>query len=41
MKDKLCIVALEDHGNNLVQAKDNNTNRINKMASMMGYHNIM
>jgi hypothetical protein len=38
---KLCIVILEDHGNNLVQAKDNNTNRINEMTSMVGYHSIM
>ena len=32
---KLCIVVLEDHGNNLVQEKDNNANRVNKMASML------
>jgi hypothetical protein len=37
----LYIVVLEDHGNNLVQAKDNNANEINEMASMVGYHNIM
>jgi hypothetical protein len=32
---KLCIVVLEDHGNNLVQVKDNNANGINEMASML------
>jgi hypothetical protein len=31
----LCIVALEDYGNNLVQAKDNNANGINEMAPML------
>ena len=31
---KLSIVVLEDLGNNLVQAKDNNTNGINEMAFM-------
>jgi hypothetical protein len=31
----LYIIVLEDHENNLVQAKDNNTNRINEMASML------
>ena len=35
MKVKLCIVVLEDHGNNLVQAKDNNANGINEVASML------
>jgi hypothetical protein len=34
-RPKLGIVVLEDHGNNLVQAKDNNTNGINEMASML------
>ena len=32
---KLCIVVLEDYGNNLVQAKDNNAKGINEMASML------
>jgi hypothetical protein len=40
-RPKLCIVELEDHGNNLVQAKDNITNGINEMASMVGYYSIM
>jgi hypothetical protein len=31
----LYIVVLEDHENNLVQAKDNNEIGINKMASML------
>lgn len=35
IKAKLCIVALEDYINNLVQAKDNNGNGINEMASML------
>jgi hypothetical protein len=35
MKAKLCIVVLEDHRNNLVQAKDNNANGINIMASIL------
>ena len=34
-KAKLCIVVLEYYGNNLVQAKDNNANGIDKMASML------
>ena len=34
MKAKLYIVVLEDYGNNLVQAKYNNANRINEMAFM-------
>jgi hypothetical protein len=34
-RPKLCIVVLEDYGNNLVQAKDNNANRINEMTSML------
>ena len=32
---KLCIVVLEVYGSNLVQAKDNNANGINEMASML------
>jgi hypothetical protein len=35
MKAKLCIVGLEDYGNNLVQAKDNNVNGINEITSML------
>ena len=35
MKAKLYIVVLKDHRNNLVQAKDNNTNGINEMASIL------
>jgi hypothetical protein len=35
MKAKLCIVVLEDYGNNIVQAKNNNANGINEMASML------
>ena len=35
MKVKLCIVVLEDHGNNLVQEKDNNANGVDEMASML------
>ena len=35
IKAKLCIVVLENHGNNIVQEKDNNTNGINEMASML------
>jgi hypothetical protein len=31
----LGIVVLEDYRNNLVQAKDNNTNEINEIASML------
>jgi hypothetical protein len=31
----LCIIVLKDHGNNLVQAKDNNANGTNEMASML------
>ena len=34
-RPKLDIVVLEDHGNNLVQAKDNNTNKINEMTFML------
>ena len=32
---KLCVVVLEDHGNNIVQEKDNNANRVDEMASML------
>ena len=35
MKAKLYIVVLKDFGNNLVQAKDNNANGINEIASML------
>jgi len=35
MKAKLCIVVLEDYGNNVAQAKDNNANGIYEMASML------
>ena len=35
MKAKLYIVVLEDYGNNLVQAKDNNANGINEMSFML------
>ena len=35
MKAKLCIVVLEDYGNNLGQAKDNNANKIYGMAYML------
>ena len=35
MKAKLCVDALEDYGNNLVQAQDNNANGINEMAYML------
>jgi hypothetical protein len=31
----LCVVVLKDYGNNLVQAKDNNANGINQIASML------
>ena len=34
-RQKLCIVVLEDHGNNLVQEKDNNANGVDKMASIL------
>jgi hypothetical protein len=40
-RPKLCIVVLGYNANNLVQAKDNNANGINEMASMVGYHRIM
>ena len=32
---ELCIVVLEEYGNNLVQAKDNNAIEINEVASML------
>ena len=32
---KLCIVVLEVYGSSLVQAKDNNANGINEIASML------
>ena len=35
MKAKLYIVVLEDYGNNLVQAKDNNANKVDEMASVL------
>jgi hypothetical protein len=34
-RPKLFIVVLEDYRNNLVQAKDNNTNEINEMTSKL------
>ena len=34
-RPKLCIVVLEDHGNNIVQEKDNNTNGVDEMSSML------
>ena len=34
-RPKLCIVVLEDHGNNIVQEKDNNANKVDEMASML------
>ena len=34
-RPKLCIVMLEDHGNNIVQEKDNNANEVIEMASML------
>jgi len=37
MKAKLCIVVLEDYGNNLAQVKDNNANEI----YVVGYHSTM
>jgi hypothetical protein len=43
VKAKLCIVVLEYHGNNLVQAENNNANRIYEMTSMLWdiYHGII
>ena len=35
MKAKLYIVVLEDYGNNLVQAKDNNANEVDEMTSVL------
>ena len=35
-RPKLCIGVLEDHGNNLVQEKDNNANGVDEMTSMCG-----
>ena len=32
---KLCIVVLEDHGNNIVQEKDNNANGVDEMVSIL------
>jgi hypothetical protein len=40
-RPKLCVAVLGNHGNNLFQTKDNNTNEINEMASMVGYHSII
>ena len=34
-RPKLCIVVLEDHGNNIVQEKDNNANGVDEMASTL------
>ena len=34
-RPKLCIVVLKDHGNNIVQEKDNNANGVDEMASML------
>ena len=34
MKAKLYIVVLKDYENNLVQAKDNNTDGVSEMVSM-------
>ena len=34
-RPKLCIVVLEDHGNNIVQEKDNNANGVDEMASIL------
>ena len=38
-RPKLCIVVLKDHGNNIVQEKDNNANGVGEMASM--FRNII
>jgi hypothetical protein len=35
LKAKIVYCCIEDYGNNLVQAKDNNANGINEMASML------
>jgi hypothetical protein len=34
-RPKLCIIVLEDHGNNIVQEKENNANGVDEMASML------
>ena len=34
-RPKLCIVVFKDHGNNIVQEKDNNANEVDEMASML------
>ena len=34
-RPKLCIVVLEDHGNNIVQEKDNNANGVDEMGSAL------
>jgi hypothetical protein len=34
-RPKLCIVVLEDHGNNIVYEKENNANGVNEMTSML------
>ena len=34
-RPKLCIVVLEDHGNNIIQEKDNNTNGVDEMTSTL------
>ena len=34
-RPKLCIVVLEDHGNNIIQEKDNNANRVDEIASIL------
>jgi hypothetical protein len=34
MKAKLCIVVLEDYGNNLVQQEDKNANGVDEMSSV-------
>jgi hypothetical protein len=36
MKTKLCIVVLENYGNNLVQEKDNDANGVDEMALCCG-----
>jgi hypothetical protein len=34
-RPKLCVVVLKDHGNNIIQEKDNNANGVNEMTSML------
>jgi hypothetical protein len=34
-RPKLCTVVLEDHGNDIVQEKDNNVNGVYEMTSML------